>query len=89
MKAKISSTRFNRSTIMRRAHELFRDRFVMSETFGDCLRKAWAMAKAYARNGKVSMMYGVEYAGTIPAISSDNAISAYYDNARPGQYFGD
>jgi hypothetical protein len=41
-----NKTRFNLSTIMRKAHQMFKNRIFKAETFGDCLQQVWAMAKA-------------------------------------------
>lgn len=85
-------TKFNLSTIMKRAHEMFKERFIMTETFGDCLRQAWANAKAYAQSCKASLEHGVSIVNVspTPAMSMDAAIAAEYAAGTNGRrYFGD
>ncbi len=84
-------TRFNVSTIMRRAWSIFRNRWNLAETFADCLRSAWATAKAYATNGKASGDYGVSLVPmAAPALSMADAIAAEYASGTNGRhYFGD
>lgn len=83
-------TKFDLSTIMTRAWSMFRNRIFASETFSNCLRKVWAMAKAYAANGKVCFEYGVSIVRPAPAMSMADAIAAEYAAGSNGRtYFGD
>jgi hypothetical protein len=82
-------TKFNLSRIMKQAHKLYKNRFVLSETFADCLRRVWSMAKAFAGNLKTSFEWGVDYAMPAVAVGTDAAIANYYATARHGQYMGD
>lgn len=84
--------RYNTSKIMRNAWYMKKN-FMKDQGFATCLRKAW-------RNEKMRVMQRIGEGLPIdePKVSTcqpENSPAfiagclAYYQNARPGQYFGD
>lgn len=85
----VMQLKYDLSTIMRRAHELFKNRF-FNETFADCLRNAWNYAKSYMNIGKTNLTHGVTAICLTPAMSMADPIAADYANGTNGRtYFGD
>ena len=80
-----TALRYNLSGIMKYAHSMFNPN---NESFSVRLKKAWALAKAYMAGGKVTGQFVLAVCNALDK-SWNDGVAEYYNNARPGQYFGD
>ena len=84
-------SKYNKSQIMKRAWNIYKGNNPYSYSFSAALRRAWEVEKATleyeAREARKAAIEAkrISNADTYWAAGA----AAYYNNARPGQYFGD
>ncbi len=76
---------YNKAGIMTFAHKMWTPK---PTSFSEKLKYAWALAKNYMANGKVTGQF-VIYKNNGNTISWEEGLRDYYQNAPRGTYFGD
>jgi hypothetical protein len=90
-----TTSKYNKSQIMKRAWNIYKGNNPYSYSFSAALRRAWevekAMIKYNEREAKRAAIEAENAAAKAKRISNAWTIGCldYYQNARPGQYFGD
>ncbi|MGN0044628.1 hypothetical protein [Alistipes indistinctus] len=90
-----TTSKYNKSQIRKRAWNIYKGNNPYSYSFSAALRRAWevekAMIKYNEREAKRAAIEAENAAAKAKRISNAWTIGCldYYQNARPGQYFGD
>ena len=93
-----TTSKYNKSQIMKRAWNIYKGNNPYSYSFSAALRRAWEVEKATIeyneREAKRAAIEAENAAARAKQTSATNVswmagAVAYYNNARPGQYFGD
>ena len=93
-----TTSKYNKSQIMKRAWNIYKGNNPYSYSFSAALRRAWEVEKATleyeAREARKTAIEAENAAAKAKRISNADTYwaagaAAYYNNARPGQYFGD
>lgn len=89
-----TTSKYNKSQIMKRAWNIYKGNNPYSYSFSAALRRAWEVEKAtieYNEREAKRAAIEAETAARSARISNAWTIGCldYYQNARPGQYFGD
>lgn len=90
-----TTSKYNKSQIMKRAWNIYKGNNPYSYSFSAALRRAWEVEKAMIeyneRKAKRAAIEAENAAAKAKRISNAWTIGCldYYQNARPGQYFGD
>jgi len=90
-----TTSKYNKSQILKRAWNIYKGNNPYSYSFSAALRRAWEVEKATIeyneREAKRAAIKAENAAAKTVRISNAWTIGCldYYQNARPGQYFGD